>query len=146
MSYSNKFPNFNKQNLFNEIVSGLTATIAVYLLGYCFNFLADYRGITLLPGIRKGFHYIINNLVDDNIFVLQDNSLEWQLGLGSIEIILCIVWFLQARLLFQLIAFKTKTRKVKKEIKKQAIDTGKLILLISAINLIPLFLLQNLPK
>ena len=144
MRYSNKFPNFTKHNLVNEIVSAVTSTIIIYLLGYSFNLLADYRGITLLPGIRKGFNYIINNLVDDNIIFLKNSTIEWQLGLGSIEIVLCIVWFLQAKLLFQLIAFEAKTVKIKQEIKKQAIDTIKLIAFTSAVNLIPIILLQNL--
>ncbi len=144
MSYSNKFPNFSKHNLVNEIVSGLTAILVIYLLGYSFNILAGYRGITLLPGIRKGFNYIINNLVDDNIIFLGNNTLEWQLGLIAIEIVLCLVLFLQAKLLFQLIAFETKTPKIKQEIKKQTIDTIKSIAFTTAINLIPILLMQNL--
>jgi len=145
MSYSNKFPNFKKLNIVNEIISALTAIVTIYLIGYIFNILTGYRGITLLPGIRKGFSYIINYLVDDNLFVLPNNLIEWKWGIGGIEIIICLVWFLQAKLLFQLIVFKRKTRRIKAEIKKQAIDTAKLVLLISAMNLIPIFLLQNLP-
>lgn len=144
MKFRDRSPNFKTNNLANEIISSAIAIIIIYLLGVSFNLLAGYRSISLLPGIRKSFQYIVNNLVDPNTLFLQNNSLDLQLGLGGIEIVLCLVWFLQTKLLFKLIFFTEKTKKVKQKIKKQSIDTIKLIALTAAVNLIPIVLLQGI--
>lgn len=133
----------NKSKINKELLPILLSILLLSLLGllvFWVNYVSSYdRGLTLIPWVRIGFDYVI----DSDSLVFPENLIEYQWGLGAIELAYLVFLFLQIRdliaaiLKVKVVASQRSKRKLRREIR----DFSYLLSLPILANLIPFVLI-----